>query len=217
MQNKLKPFLKKHFNGLELRPALYYSSEYGLRFEICIPGVEHVSKRNLQQIKIRTTGLFDQIFSDSDDLLLITDVHTLENDRFLEKRPTKVYQKYIKDKALRYKLQYELYKVEEEDEDMVTHRFTLPCHKRDTRYHQLLMAISYEDFPHPTQLLKGDQHAGIDIYFVNLTRRMIFHLYDDRGCDIIASDKEDLRAVYNEFNDWILDYDREQIDDMMKA
>ncbi|WRP07211.1 DUF3885 domain-containing protein [Rossellomorea aquimaris] len=147
----------------------------------------------------------------------ITDVQTMKYDRFLENRPTKVYQKYIRRKDTRYKLFYELFHIEEEDENLVKHRFILPCHKHDIRYQQLLMAISYEDFPHPTQLLKGSQHAGIDIYFVNVTRKMIFHLYDDRGCDVIASDKEDLRSLYREFNDWILDYDRVQIDNMMNT
>ncbi|MDT9025838.1 MULTISPECIES: DUF3885 domain-containing protein [Rossellomorea] len=215
MQNKLYPFMQNHFDGLVLRPSLFYSSKYGLRFEISIPGVNHLNKRNLKQIKDRTTRLFDQVFKDSDDILLITDVHTMKDDRFLENRPTKVYQKYVRRKDTRYKLFYELFHIKEEDENMVTHRFILPCQKHDIRYQPLLMAISCEDFPHPTQLLKGSQHAGIDIYFVNVTRKMIFHLYDDRGCDIIASDKEDLRSLYRECNNWILDYDRVQIDDMM--
>ncbi|MCM3639930.1 DUF3885 domain-containing protein [Priestia aryabhattai] len=41
---------------------------------------------------------------------------------------------------------------------------------------------------------------------------MIFHLYDDRGCDILASNKESIRFLYEEYNNWILDYNREEID-----
>ncbi|MCA1060153.1 DUF3885 domain-containing protein [Rossellomorea aquimaris] len=222
MQN-LTNFMQSYFNGLILRPPLFYSSEFGLRFEISMPGEEHINKENLKQIKERTTSLFDHVFHDSDDILLITDVNTVEEDRFLEKRPTKVYQKYIRHKDTLYKLQYKLlpwvfqHVDDEEDDNMVTHRFILPCQKRDIRYQQLLMAISYEDFTHPTQLLKGFQHAGLEIYFVNVTRKIIYHLYDDRGCDIIASDKEDIRSLYNDRNDWILDYDRQRIENMMNA
>ncbi|MFD1206338.1 DUF3885 domain-containing protein [Sporosarcina contaminans] len=43
-------------------------------------------------------------------------------------------------------------------------------------------------------------------------KKMIYHLYDDRGCDIIAVNIEDLRELYEKYNDWILDYDRERID-----
>ena len=37
-------------------------------------------------------------------------------------------------------------------------------------------------------------------------------MYDDRGLDIVSADNETLRPIYNKHNDWILDYDREQID-----
>ncbi|MDQ0185270.1 DUF3885 domain-containing protein [Cytobacillus sp. FSL R5-0569] len=45
---------------------------------------------------------------------------------------------------------------------------------------------------------------------------MIYHLYDDRGWDVIASNQEDLDLLYEELNNWILDYDREQIDKIFK-
>lgn len=36
-------------------------------------------------------------------------------------------------------------------------------------------------------------------------------MYDDRGLDLIAADKESLRSIYEKYNDWILDNDIEQI------
>ena len=92
----------------------------------------------------------------------------------------------------------------------------LSCKRSDVRYHRLLSAISYEDYSHPTRILKNNYQAGFEIYFVNVTRKMIYHLYDDRGCDVIASKKEDLRPLYLTYNDWILDYDRDQIDQLFK-
>src|SRR5690606_4937580 len=100
----------------------------------------------------------------------------------------------------------------EEGEEFVTHRFILPCQKGKIRYRQLLKAISYEDFDHPSTILKNNSRIGYDIYFVNLSNKTIYHLYDDRGCDILSADKEDIRFLYEECNDWILDYDRIKID-----
>lgn len=40
---------------------------------------------------------------------------------------------------------------------------------------------------------------------------MIFHLYDDLGCDLIAADPEHLRPVYEGLQHWLLDYDRAQM------
>lgn len=108
---------------------------------------------------------------------------------------------------------------DENDEDyekMVTHRFALPCVKSDIRYKLHLIAISYEDFPHPSQILKGFPEVGIDTHFTNVTKEMIYHLYDDRGCDVIASNKENLLPLYEDLNDWILDYDPEEIDHIFK-
>lgn len=223
MINVLFQFMKEHFDNLTLRPPLFYSWEYGIRFEISMPSLELEDKSNIQQIKERSTGIFNKVFHETDEMLLVTDIHCDKNDTFLQKRPTKVYQKYIKNKELIRKLQHRVLPnvfLEDEDgedyEEMVTHRFALSCKKNDVRYNQLLTAISYEDFPHPSQILKGFPRNGIDIYFINVTRKMIYHLYDDRGCDVIASNKEDLCSLYAEFNDWILNYDREQIDQLFK-
>lgn len=221
MTYNLSQFLKEHFNQLTLRPPLFYLWKYGIRFEIAIPWFPHEDKDNLQQIKERANAIFNVIFHHNDEILLVTDIHCEKDDTFLQKRPTKVYQKYIKNKKVRQKLQH--HKLEsvfiEDDEDykeMVTHRFTLLCKKRDIRYQSLLSAISYEDFPHPTKILKGRYAPDIDIYFINMTKKMIFHLYDDRGCDVIAAKKEDLYILYKKYNDWILDYDRNQIDQLFQ-
>jgi hypothetical protein len=40
-------------------------------------------------------------------------------------------------------------------------------------------------------------------------------MYDDRGVDIITSDVETLRQIYTRFNDWILEFNRKEIDKMM--
>ncbi len=223
MTNVLYQFMKEHFDNLPLRPPLFYSWEYGIRFEISMPWVQHECKNNLQQIKERSIGIFDRVFYDPDEVLLVTDVHCEQNNTILQQKPTKVYQKYMKDKRIRQQLHHQVLPsvfLEDEDgedyEDMVTHRFVLCCKKSDIRYKPLLTAISYEDFPHPTRILKGIRGTYIDIYFVNITRKIIYHLYDDRGCDVIASNKEDLRSLYEELNDWILDYDREKINKIFK-
>jgi len=36
-------------------------------------------------------------------------------------------------------------------------------------------------------------------------------LYDSRGLDLVSNRKQQLQNIYNDYNDWILDYDRENI------
>lgn len=47
-------------------------------------------------------------------------------------------------------------------------------------------------------------------------KKLTFQMYDDRGLDVIAADKEILRPIYKKHNDLILGYDRERIDKQFK-
>lgn len=210
MIRNLNSFLNKNFNGLILEPPLFYSWNYSIRFEISNPKIPRNVKENMKQTFQRSITLFNKVFDERDEILLVTDVRTSSNNHFLQKKPLNVYKKYIKDKDLLYKLRHQL--LDDEPYKMVIHRFILPCKKNTIRYAPLLKAICYEDFAHSTTILKNNQESGYEIYFVNLTKRVIFHLYDDRGCDILASNKAAIRYLYDEYIDWILDYDRKKID-----
>ncbi|MED3561504.1 DUF3885 domain-containing protein [Bacillus xiapuensis] len=211
MIKNLYSFLNENFEGLILEPPLFYCWNNSIRFEISNPIIPHYAKENFKQTFQRSISLFKKVFDERDEILLVTDVLTTSNNHFLQRKPLNVYKKYIKDKDLLYKLQYQLL-VEDETEQMVIHRFIIKCKKDRIRYVPLLKAICYEDFTHPSTILKNNQESGYEIYFVNLTKKIIFHIYDDRGCDILADDKEDFRILYDEFNEWILDYDRIRID-----
>lgn len=53
--------------------------------------------------------------------------------------------------------------------------------------------------------------ASATVFLAESTYAILFHLYDDRGADLLAADKEIIRPLYEEYNSWILDYDREKI------
>jgi hypothetical protein len=214
----LYSFLDENFEGLTLDPSLFYSWNNSIRFEISHPMIPLYAKGNLKQTFLRSISLFKKVFEEKDEILFVTDVLTTSNNHFLQRKPLNVYKKYLKDKDKLYKLQHQLLVgfFEDEADQMVIHRFVLQCNKDAIRYVPLLKAICYEDFAHPSTILKNNPESGYEIYFVNLTKKIIFHLYDDRGCDILAADKEGIRNLYGEFNDWILDYDRKEIDLLFK-
>ncbi len=45
-------------------------------------------------------------------------------------------------------------------------------------------------------------------YLVDFERKLFLHAYDDRGMDLVAMDRETLKPTYDEYNDWLLNYDR---------
>jgi len=86
-----------------------------------------------------------------------------------------------------------------------TYRWT-EIEPRKIGYLQVLRAVMHRDFP--------PKRPRIDdyVYFVNRTRNIILHMYDDRGLDVIAPQVSDLRPVYDAHKAWILDHNRKQIE-----
>lgn len=72
----------------------------------------------------------------------------------------------------------------------------------------------------PEKLLKeiikadfsGISELSSNVYFTHTGDVYLYHVYDDRGADLVAESKEILRPIYDEFNSWILEYDRKQIE-----
>ncbi|MGF1689361.1 DUF3885 domain-containing protein [Photobacterium japonica] len=74
----------------------------------------------------------------------------------------------------------------------------------DTR--NLLEAMINKDFS-----VRGSSLAG-ECFFINHDKNITLNLYDDRGMDVIAVEKDVLIPLYEKCNDIILVYDREKID-----
>ncbi|NVO85106.1 DUF3885 domain-containing protein [Hymenobacter sp. P5252] len=85
-------------------------------------------------------------------------------------------------------------------------RFTVQRLAAHIPHQQILQAISHQDFPGRSPQLQDD------IFFLNLRSKLILQMYDDRGLDLIGPDVETIQPLYQNYNDWILDYDRAAID-----
>ncbi len=77
---------------------------------------------------------------------------------------------------------------------------------RSIGYPYILRAIMYNDFP-PKQPRIGNR-----VYFVNQSRNIILHMYDDRGIDVIAPQVDNLRLLYEAHKALVLDHARSSID-----
>lgn len=50
------------------------------------------------------------------------------------------------------------------------------------------------------------------LYIFDRKNGILIHPYDDRGMDVIAANKQSLITLYQDFNGWLLDYDRSAMD-----
>ena len=100
----------------------------------------------------------------------------------------------------------------EDDEDTLWHLFLywdLSCCCIDL--HNLFKEIVLADFGGVLHPLTSS------IYLFAIEHPLLFHLYDDRGLDVIAADCVSLIPIYKEFDKWILNYDRERIDALFSS
>lgn len=49
-------------------------------------------------------------------------------------------------------------------------------------------------------------------YIFSLKKSVLIHPYDDRGMDIISPNRQLLAGLYQKYNSWLLDYDRDEMD-----
>ncbi len=107
----------------------------------------------------------------------------------------------------RLKHQTNPYIFPEEDEEGTykTHRFSLKCKTNEFKYNSLLKAICNQDLGISPRVF----HRA---YFININKKTIFHVYDDRGCDLLATSPDTIRDTYDIYNEWILDYDKLNIE-----
>lgn len=199
-------FLENNFPNLKLESPLFYSWKPSIRFELGVNESSlsiHENPVYLLGVYRRAIDLFEALHAPEDELYLVVDVYDFGEGSTLQ-RKLNVFAKYVKHQSILYRLQHETFLEENEDESYRIHRFSLRCHRSDFHYAALLKAICNQD-------MGKSPSIHYPIYFLNETKGTIYYVYDDRGCDLLGVDTETIRWIYNEFNEWILDYDRVEI------
>lgn len=206
----LNQYMAERFPNLELRPPLFYSWDIGIRFELGVEWKREYYYPNNPYILgcyKRAITLFEALHSPTDDIFVVMDVNDFDKGKNI-KHKLKNFSPYV-EKSLLYRLKHQImpYIFPEDDEEGTykTHRFTLKCKTSDFKYIPLLKAICNQDLGLKPSIFHR-------VYFINIKKETIFHVYDDRGCDLLATSPETIRDIYERYNDWILDYDKNEID-----
>ncbi|MCU7741522.1 DUF3885 domain-containing protein [Priestia megaterium] len=218
---ELKEYLNINFPGLVLRPSLYYQWDIGIHFELGNEIYQFTSEKSLinlnrfEQVYSQALSIFNDLFSLHDEIILVTNVYQYKTSKNRGQR-IKVYDRYIKDKDLKLRLKQEtlpyVFGEEEDADEYSTSQFYLRCRKQDIRYTLLIKAACNEDFPLKPKLGKREGSYYPDLFFVNVTKNLIFFIYDDRGCEVIASDKESIRSTYEKYYHLVDENYRTEID-----
>ncbi len=211
VEMRLKEYMLETFPNLELRPPLFYNGDIGIRFKLgvnydCTNIYENCPY--LEGVYNRAITLFQSLHSKTDDMYIVVDVNDYADGETF-KHKLNIFSKYVKEKSDLFKLQKNTipYVFPEDDEDGVykTHRYTLKCKVSDLKYIPMIKAICNQDMGIKPRIF----HM---VYFININKNTIFHIYDDRCFDVLATSPNTIRNMYHTYNDWVLEYDRNKID-----
>ena len=190
-----------------LQLPIFYECPVSLRFETGDPELEifltekKLNPKYLRSALWRTSFLYEKV-APFDTLLWVLyrtpDVDTDIDetiDRFCDlahlPSPAEVYQQKVTTAA----------------EEPMT-RILLFWDMMDTppKIQPLLEEIMHSDFKG-----LGFRELSSAIFFFDTTRHLLFHPYDDRGTDVVGRTPKDIRFLYDDCRNWLLDYDMERM------
>lgn len=206
-----KQFLNTNFRGLIIRASLFFNWDNGLRFDLQDGEVD--TDDYFEEVFMRSTSLFQEAFDPSDSVFFVLMDYKYKRAKI---RSGNFCFRQIRDLST-HKISY-----------LREHKLYDPNNSLDVRnvaviksdveridYKNILKAIGNTDFPpRNPRLDKNGVLTSKEIFFINIDRKLIFNMYDDRGLDIIASDVEQLRPIYNKYDSWLLESNRGKMDSL---
>jgi len=176
------------FNRVELHGNLFEQWPVGIRFEI---GINHVS---------RAAKLFEFTFAKAKNCILVS------QDWKPHGRLAKRYTSLFKTPGI-FPSEPSQFK------DVVVSPFD------ETPYRLTWARLSplAFDAAQMFQAIANREQDGIPkissaVYVIDPIKKVIMHMYDDRGLDVIASELNTLRPLFESFSDWILNNQRHRVE-----
>ncbi|WP_301420960.1 DUF3885 domain-containing protein [Mammaliicoccus lentus] len=181
--NKINSIKDIDFNTLKNTYNVYLENELS---QIEGNGIE-TNNSYFQNVYNKAIRVFDEIFDLKDQIKLIHSISTNNvtprNSRFSKR---------FLSKQIASSYKYEQI-IKTDDIFKISNVFTYQCKKKDIKYEKLIKAICNQDFPNLTPNI-NQQETFSSIYFINIDKEILFHLYDDRGFVIVFSDEKDFET-----------------------
>ncbi|NIK72083.1 DUF3885 domain-containing protein [Paenibacillus sp. BK720] len=173
-----------------------------IRFELGLESLTEEAYRN-ESLR-RASAIYRSIFDPEDDVIFMHRTSFGIN----EKRKSKIRLKRFFLTRLNNTTSSTLpYEFDESDVDFYTKEWTVEVKAKEIRKSYLIESIENADF-----MRKPSADGGIYLY--NKTKGILFHMYDDRGCDVFSSQIGALLPLYHLHRKWILDFNRYEIDNL---
>ncbi|MGH1283740.1 DUF3885 domain-containing protein [Bacillus toyonensis] len=223
---ELKEYMNQTFPGVTLVPSIYSQWENHLQFDFgkdtyqIVEGTDDLNMEYFSQLYTYNKYVFEDIFLKEDVVFVVANVYRFKKENIKTPQKINIYNKYIKKRDLKFRIRQETlpFLFEDEEADLYcTSQFSLKCLTEDIKYEPLIQAANHEDFPDLYPRFGRKKEVSYpDVFLINATKDIVMFIYDDRGSEVIAKNKEIIRGLYEKYKEWIPDYERESIDSLFK-
>jgi hypothetical protein len=185
----LDSFLARHFPGATLRPGGFAGYPF-LRFDLGDHLESRIGlRRRIRRATTRATAVFEACFDPADDgVASLYYWRTQDEAAFLQALP-------LRERRLVARRTREEYYASSDDAPFPSLAVALQPRQLDDR--RLFDAIARGELA-LRRALDGR------LYIANLTRPLVFHMYDDRGADLYAPAPERLLPIYRSYRRWLV-------------
>lgn len=201
----LKEFMNKYYNGHFLTPGFYHKCELGIHLELGRGLYQFDEKWRLNMEMFRKVyrevrEIIPMLFEKSDHILVVVNSYPHDTKKVVYPN---FFKRYVKDQKLKYSLKYHEFQWQFDEDLILVQQMILRCKLSDLKLEFLLKALIHQDF-HSLQPRLRDKNSifAPDVFLINLRTKGIFHLYDDRGCEIMNTSKELHEELVEHFKDW---------------
>jgi hypothetical protein len=182
----LPEFMFSHFGRVDFGGDLFEQWPVGIRFEIGIRQVD------------RAAQLFNFAFTRAQACVLVSQDWVVDEN---SERFTPLF----KTRGI-FRAEPQFHTVEVSPFDETKYRLTWVCvPPRDFDAAQMFQAIANRE-------QEGFPKISSGVYVIDPSARIIMHMYDDRGLDVIATELDTLRPMFERFREWILENRRHKIE-----
>lgn len=178
---KFQRFMDTYYDGHKLVPNFYHNWPYSLHIESPYDPTNEVTYQLLQEVQ-------SFLFKSEDELFIVVNSYPI-----VKNKPTypNVFKRYMKDSMGKYQLQLTNFEWLFDAEFVAVQQMVWSCNVSQIKLSHLLKSLANEDFPKlRPQLKRNNSMYAPDVFIVNRRTKIIVHVYDDRGIEIMSADKE---------------------------
>ncbi|MEK9198261.1 MULTISPECIES: DUF3885 domain-containing protein [Bacillales] len=204
---ELKQIMDKHYSSLSLTPDFYRQWNMGIHLELGndIYQFDDNNRINIDMFHAvykQVSEIVPILFSKTDDVLLVVNAYPKETNKVVYPN---FFKRFVKEQKLKYSLRLHEFQSQYDEDHLFVQQMTLYCKVSDLKLEYLLKTIIHEDFQSLQPRLRRTHCVfAPDVFLINVQTKCIFHLYDDRGCEMINADKNIHEKLLETFSGWDL-------------